>query len=95
MVMPVFYPITSLLFKIPFIGRVFMFVIPIANYAHLPGLSLKQHYRCVSLDTFDMLSPKFDFPQTRQEVEAAFSSSEIVKIRRLKTDGLNLVGQKR
>lgn len=94
MVMPVFYPITSLLFRIPFIGRVFMFVIPVANYAHLPGLSLKQHYRCVSLDTFDMLSPKFDFPQTRQEVEAALSSSEIVKIRRLKTDGLNLVGQK-
>jgi len=93
-VMPFFYPITSLLFRIPFIGRVFMFVIPIADYAHLPGFSLKQRYRCVVLDTFDMLSPRFDYPQTRQEVEAALSSSEIVKIRRLNTDGLNLVGQK-
>ena len=94
MVMPGFYLITSLLFRFPFIGRVFMFVIPVANYARLPGLSLKQHYRCVILDTFDMLSPQFDFPQTRQEVEAALSGSGIIKIMRLDSDGLNLVGQK-
>lgn len=94
MVMPVFYPITTLLYRIPFIGRAFMFVIPIANYARLPGLSLKQRYRCVILDTFDMLSPQFDYPQTHQEVEAALSGSGIVKIRRLDTDGLNLVGQR-
>jgi len=94
MVMPVFYPITSLLFRIPFIGRVFMFVIPIANYARLPGLSLKQHYRCIVLDTFDMLSPQFDFPQTQQEVGATLSSLGITKIGRLDADGLNLVGQK-
>lgn len=94
MVMPVFYPITSLLFRIPLVGRVFMFVIPIANYAHLPGLSLKQRYRCVVLDTFDMLSPQFDFPQTLQEIGLTLSSSGITKIRRLDSDGLNLVGQK-
>ena len=93
-VMPIFYPITALLFYIPFIGRLFMFVVPIANYAHLSGLSFKQRYRCVILDTFDMLSPQFDYPQTRQEVEASLSASGIEKIKRLNADGLNITGEK-
>lgn len=94
MIMPVFYPITSLLFRIPILGRLVTFIIPIADYSHLPGLSFKQRYRCVILDTFDMLSPQFDYPQTRQEVEALLSVSGIEKIKRLNADGLNIVGEK-
>lgn len=93
-VMPFFYPITALLFRIPLIGRIFTFVIPIANCVRLPELSLKQRYRCVVLDTFDMLSPQFDYPQTQQEVEKSLSYAGIVNTRRLSSDGLNLVGQK-
>lgn len=93
-VMPVFFPITELLFRIPFVGRLFTFIIPVANYVHQSGLSFKQRYRCVVLDTFDMLSPQFDQPQTQQEVEKSLSYAGIVNIRRLSSDGLNLVGQK-
>lgn len=91
---PVFFPITELLFRIPFIGRLFAFIIPVANYTHQSGLSFKQRYRCVVLDTFDMLSPQFDYPQTQQEVSAALSCSGIMNIRRIKPNGLNIVGQK-
>jgi ubiquinone/menaquinone biosynthesis C-methylase UbiE/uncharacterized protein YbaR (Trm112 family) len=93
-VMPVFYPITAFLFRLPVIGRLFTFIIPIADYAHAPGLSFKRRYRCVILDTFDMLSPQFDYPQTQEEVEAALSSTGIMNIRRIKTGGLNIVGEK-
>lgn len=94
MAMPVFYPITGLLFRLPVVGRLFMFVIPIANYAHSPGFSFKSRYRCVVLDTFDMLSPRFDYPQTKEEVKAALSGSGIINIRRIKPGGLHIVGEK-
>jgi hypothetical protein len=79
-IMPIFYLITVLLFGIPFIGRLFMFVIPIANYARLSGLSFKQRYRCVIFDTFDMLFPQLDYPQTRQEVESLLFPWELRKL---------------
>ena len=94
LVMPVCYPITSVLFRIPLLGRLFDFAIPIADYAHPRGLSFKQRYRCVVLDTFDMLSPEFDYPQAQQEVEAALSLSGIINIRRTKPNMLNIVGEK-
>lgn len=94
LVMPVFYPITSVLFRIPLLGRLFKFAIPIADYAHPRGLTVKQRYQCVVLDTFDMLSPQFDQPQTQQEVEKSLSQAGIVKIRRLGAHGVNLVGEK-
>ena len=94
MIMPVFYPITAFLFRLPVIGRLFTFVIPIADYPHMPGLSFKQRYCCVVLDTFDMLSPQFDQPQTQEEVKNSLSDAGITKIRRLSSEGLNLVGQK-
>ena len=92
--MPVFYPITALLFRLPLVGPLFMFAIPIAGYPHMPGLSFKHRYRCVVLDTFDMLSPQFDYPQTQKEVKTALSSSGIINIKRINTKGLNIVGEK-
>jgi SAM-dependent methyltransferase len=93
--MPVFYPLTAILFRIPWVGGFFKFVIPVADYPRAPGLSLKQRYRCVILDTFDMLAPQFDYPQTQKEVEDALSGAGVVNIERLKIAGLSIVGQKK
>jgi hypothetical protein len=41
-----------------------------------------------------MLSPWYDLPQTRQEVEKSLSASGVTQIRRHNTEGLNLVGQR-
>lgn len=92
--MPIFYPITSVLFRLPVIGRLFKFIIPIADYPHSPGLSFSSRYNCVLLDTFDMLSPQFDNPQSQQDVTTALSNSGVINIRRGKTSGLNMIGVK-
>ena len=92
--MPVLYPLTALLFHVPGFGRVFKFIVPIAYYPYVPGFSLRQHYSCVILDTFDMLSPKYDSPQRFSDIARVLSESKINNIQRLDNYGVNLIGQK-
>ena len=92
-VMPVLFPITEVLFRIPVLGRVFRFIIPIANYTDAP-LSLRQRYRWALLDTFDMLSPTYDRPQRAGDISRWLKAEGFDDIRRLQSPGLNLVGQK-
>ncbi|MDT4969324.1 MAG: hypothetical protein QOJ64_4061 [Acidobacteriota bacterium] len=93
-VMPVLFPITNVLFKLPVLGGVFRFTIPIANYANERSLSRQQRYDWAILDTFDMLSPQYDQPQTQLEVVHALSSEGIVDLKRIPNAGLNVVGRK-
>jgi uncharacterized protein YbaR (Trm112 family)/ubiquinone/menaquinone biosynthesis C-methylase UbiE len=88
------FPITELLFRVPFIGKVFAFFIPICNYTNTQGLSFIQRYRSVVLDTFDMLSPAHDKPLTQAELEKALVAGNVKNIRRISSSGLNLVGEK-
>lgn len=53
--MPILFPITEVLFRIPYLRRVFTFMIPVANYVHISDLSLRQRYEWAILDTFDIL----------------------------------------
>lgn len=92
--MPAGFAVTSVLFRIPVLGKFFRFVIPVANYVGKTGLTREQRYDWAVLDTFDMLSPAFDQPQTQEEVESALTGAGINEIRRLPNDGLNLVGKK-
>lgn len=92
--MPVLFPLTSVLFRLPLAGRVFMFAIPIANYVHETTLTRQQRYAWAVLDTFDMLSPQFDQPRTQQEVEEALSAAGVVDLQRLPNPGVNIVGAK-
>jgi len=92
--MPVLFPLTDVLFRIPLLGRLFAFAIPIANYVNEPELSRKQRYDWAVLDTFDMLSPQFDQPQTEREVHQALVAEGVEEIMRLPNSGLNLVGRK-
>ena len=93
--MPVLFPLTNLLFRLPLAGRLFMFAIPVANYVHEPALTPQQRYDWAILDTFDMLSPQYDQPRTKQEVEQALSGAGITNLKRLNNSGLNVVGEKR
>jgi SAM-dependent methyltransferase len=92
--MPVLFPLTEVLFRLPLVGRVFSFIIPVANYVNEPDLSLRQRYRWAVLDTFDMLSPAFDFPQTEADVRSALGSAGVGEISRRTDTGLNLIGIK-
>jgi hypothetical protein len=70
------------------------FAIPIANYVGERELSTKQRYAWSLMDTFDMLAPQYDQPQTEPEVSAAMHSEGIDEINRTKVKGLNLIGRK-
>ncbi|MBV9773462.1 MAG: methyltransferase domain-containing protein [Gemmatimonadetes bacterium] len=92
--MPVFFPLTELLFRIPVLGRAARFVIPVANYVEKPDLNVRQRYQWAVLDTFDMLAPAYDQPQREDDVRRALESSGVRQVTRLPNPGLNLVGVK-
>jgi SAM-dependent methyltransferase len=92
--MPVLFPLTNVLFRLPLVGRLFMFAIPVANYVREDALTPEQRYDWAILDTFDMLSPQYDQPRTQQEVEQALGSGGIINLKRLDNAGLNVVGEK-
>lgn len=73
----VWFPITRVLFSLPFPwGKLFSYLIPVANYVdfHYPtrGLALQESI----LDTFDMLSPKFDNPLKKSEIREWVGNSD-------------------
>lgn len=92
--MPLLFPITEILFRIPILGRLFKFMIPVANYVDEPALNIGQRYKWAIMDTFDMLSPAFDSPQTQSEAESALRSTGVKNITRLNNPGLNIVATK-
>lgn len=92
--MPFAFVFSELLFRIPYLGRGFRFVIPVANYVDQKELSRRERYDWAILDTFDMLAPQYDQPQTEEETVKAMSSAGIGNIRRLKAPGLALVGER-
>lgn len=92
--MPILFPLTNVLFRLPLLGKYFMFAIPIANYVNEPRLSSEQRKAWAILDTFDMLAPAFDQPQTESEARTALSQTGVSDIKRLPNPGLNLIGEK-
>lgn len=72
--MPVAFPVTDVLFRIPVAGKLFRFAIPVANYVDNQEFTRDQRYAEAVLDTFDMLSPYYDSPMTAAEVETQLRS---------------------
>ncbi|MGH9278699.1 MAG: methyltransferase domain-containing protein [Acidimicrobiales bacterium] len=72
-VMPVAFPVTSALFPLPALGKVFQFVIPVANYVDHTDLSRELRYQEAVMDTFDMLAPAYDRPVSAEAVETALA----------------------
>jgi len=93
--MPALFPIAEVLFRVPVLGRAFTFVLPVANYVDVKGLSLRQRYRWALLDTFDRLAPEFDHPLTEQEVRTVLEREGMKGLVRLENPGLNVVGERR
>jgi len=92
--MPLLFPVTSVMFRVPVLGRLFNFAIPVANYTNERALTAQQRYDWAILDTFDMLSPQYDQPQTYDEVRAALKDAGVIEVQRRANQGLNVVGVK-
>lgn len=91
--MPLLFPLTEILFRIPVVGSLFRFAIPVANYVEKRDLSLSRRYRWALLDTYDMLAPRFDRPQRESDVRA-WLREEGVAVERRGGPGLTLSGSK-
>ncbi len=72
---PLFLPISRVLSKTPRIGRWLRYLLPIANYEGIYPLTEQQLREWAVLDTFDMLAPRFDLPQTRATLLAWFQEA--------------------
>jgi len=65
----IWFPLTNVLFRLPGqIGRLFRFMIPIANYVNYLYSKTELQRTEAILDTFDMLSPEFDSPLKKDPV---------------------------
>lgn len=92
---PILFPLTDILFRIPRLGRVFQFMIPFCNYVHDSELKKwRKRYEMAILDTFDALSPAYDFPQTEYDVSRYLSESRMIDMKRTACSGLNMIATK-
>ncbi len=61
--------------RLPVVGRKLRYAIPVANYEGLLPLSPTQLKQWAILDTFDMLAPRYDQPQTPATLEEWFQEA--------------------
>jgi SAM-dependent methyltransferase len=92
-VMPFVFPVTDRLFRMPVVGRLAKFTIPVATYDR-GDFDREQRYQEAVLDTFDMLSPRYDSPMTWQEVEAVFRKAGVRSWRFIEKVPIYVVGDR-
>lgn len=78
--MRVLFPISLYLGRVPLVGRKLRYAIPVANYDGQLPLSRAQLEEWAILDTFDMLSPRYDQPQTPATVRNWFEQAGLERI---------------
>jgi hypothetical protein len=77
---PVLLPLSLVLGGVPLVGRKLRHVVPVANYRGVYPLTEEQLWEWAVLDTFDMLAPKYDQPQSVKKVREWFENADFVTI---------------
>jgi SAM-dependent methyltransferase len=72
---PTLLPASRALGRVPFIGRKLRRMIPVSNYDGIFPLTPSQLREWAILDTYDMLAPAYDQPQTAKTVRKWFEGS--------------------
>lgn len=91
-VMPVVYPVADRLFRVPGVGKLAQFAIPVAVYQDRQSLSPEDRYEESVLDTLDMLSPAHDHPMTPSEVEEVLQRKQVQTFRFKTRRPVNVIG---
>lgn len=73
------WPVSLALGRIPGIGRKLRYALPIANYEGLLPLTSSQLKEWALLDTFDMLAPAHDHPQTVETLQSWFEEARLAE----------------
>lgn len=71
---------SQVLGRVPLLGRVLQRLIPVADYTGVYPLSPRQLQEWALLDTFDMLAPEYDNPQTAGTVRRWLEAAGIADI---------------
>jgi hypothetical protein len=66
--------------KVPLLGKFLKRMIPVANYSGIYPLTEKQLSEWALLDTFDMLGPQYDSPQTKKTISQWMSNAGMNEI---------------
>jgi SAM-dependent methyltransferase len=77
---PRWLPVDARLARVPRIGRFLVAVVPCWNYTGLLPLSAEELRTWAVLDTFDALSPRYDFPQTLEAARAWCDEAGLVEV---------------
>ncbi len=90
--MPALLRVSRAVGRVPTIGPIARRVLPIANYEGIFNLDERQLYEWAVLDTFDMLAPTYDRPQTastlrRWALQAQLEEIEVGKLGHLVARG--------
>lgn len=88
---PILLPVSLILGKVPFVGRKLRQVLPISNYDGIHPLTRQQLKEWAVLDTFDMLSPAHDHPQTPRSLRQWFEDARLKDVEVFKAG--HLVGR--
>lgn len=78
--LPVLLPVSQALGRVPKIGRQLRYAIPVANYEGHFELTPEQHREWSLLDTYDMLAPEYDQPQTDTALREWFERAGLSEV---------------
>src|SRR5258708_1274637 len=84
---PKLLPVSTALSMIPLFGPRMRYLVPVMNYHGVFPFTEEQHREWSVLDTFDMLAPTYDHPQTAQTVRRWLEESGLREIEAAR-DGL-------
>jgi uncharacterized protein YbaR (Trm112 family) len=76
----VLLPISLCVGRIPVVGRKLRYAIPVCNYEPDFPLTKKQLREWAVLDTFDMLAPQYDYPQSARTLRGWFEQAHLQKV---------------
>ena len=76
----VLWPVSLALGRVPRVGRKLRHALPIANYEGLLPLTPLQLKEWAVLDTFDMLAPAHDHPQTVETLQEWFQEAQLREV---------------
>lgn len=74
-------PVSVFLSRIPIAGPKLKYLIPVANYTGVYPLSIEQIKEWAVLDTFDMLAPAHDHPQTLTTLSEWFAEARLENVK--------------
>jgi uncharacterized protein YbaR (Trm112 family)/ubiquinone/menaquinone biosynthesis C-methylase UbiE len=76
----ILFPVSIAIGRLPYIGPKLRYVIPVANYEGVFPLTMEQLREWAVLDTFDMLSPRYDHPQSANMLRKWFEKTGIKNV---------------